>query len=466
MTDVVNDDGRLLSRAQCDDIAARATRYASGGGTTDVQITSWWSGELRWARNQIRLSSDRRNLLVTITRAIGGTRGGARTNQIDDLSIASAVQSAERVVGMAPTVTPSEFEPPPPVLPVPSPRIWSDATYAADAAIRGAVGRIVLDGVDRQGMRSAGFLRMYASTVASAAGLMHAPGTVSTYQRYTLAECSMTVRSPQGTGSGWAGESGYDWTVIDAPVLAARALRKCLASVDPSAVEPGRYTVVLEPQAVYALVQVVVSQALRQSAESGSGPFTAGFDSAVHLYRSKLGMRVADERVTIRHDPMDPRLGIVPSPGMRPVTWIDHGVLTALADTRGYTLVQLNENLPDLGRSSFRMDGGTSTLDAMIAGTPRGLLVTRFAGVRLVDPSSLLCTGVSRDGIWLIENGVVTRPVKNLRFTESPLFMLNNLDAIGQAVPILSDQRPQLSSALVPALKARDFSFTSLVDAT
>ena len=105
------------------------------------------------------------------------------------------------------------------------------------------------------------------------------------------------------------------------------------------------------------------------------------------------------------------------------------------------------------------MSGGDQSLEALIAGTERGILVTRFWYIRPVDPRTVLYTGLTRDGTFLIEKGKITKAVKNFRFNDSPLFLLNNLEAVGQSVRVAE------GGAVVPALKARDFSFTSLSDA-
>ena len=107
------------------------------------------------------------------------------------------------------------------------------------------------------------------------------------------------------------------------------------------------------------------------------------------------------------------------------------------------------------------MSGGNTPVEEMIRTTKRGLLVTRFSNISTLDPASLLATGLTRDGLWLIENGKITKPVKNFRFTESPLFVLNSIEQLGEPVPVFSPSFP----AVVPPLKVRDFSFTSLVDA-
>ncbi|MBX6332536.1 MAG: TldD/PmbA family protein, partial [Gemmatimonadaceae bacterium] len=272
--------------------------------------------------------------------------------------------------------------------------------------------------------------------------------------------------------SGWAGLSSYDWAAIDPQALAARALEKCEASQHPVALEPGRYTVILEPQAVADLLEILASSMYREIPEGGGrGPWALAPDDALKLWRTKLGLKVLDERITISHDPADPELGILPEPWMQPVTWFDKGVLVNLAYNRNYALERLNENAALRGMTGYRMSGGTTSIEEMIATTKRGLLVTRFSNIRTLDDRSLLATGLTRDGLWLIENGKISKAVKNFRFTESPLFVLNAIEQLGQPVPVFRpvkdpyEQSRPLTPAIVPPLKARDFSFTSTIDA-
>jgi predicted Zn-dependent protease len=143
------------------------------------------------------------------------------------------------------------------------------------------------------------------------------------------------------------------------------------------------------------------------------------------------------------------------------VTWIDHGVLVNLPNSRRESLDQLQSDVAFPSSGAFRMSGGTTTITEMIATTKRGILVTRFFGLLELDRRSMLRTGLTRDGLWLIENGTISRAIKNFRFTESPLFVFNNVETLGVPVPVFSPGTP----AIVPPVKARDFSFTSLVDA-
>jgi len=448
-------DKKILSQADCEALAAQAERFAQGGGETPCTVTSWWSGEVRWARNRVSLASDRRNDELHIGRRIKGAVGGVSTNQIDEVSLQGAVQAAERLARYGET-NPDEHREPPPRFDYLTPAIWSDRTFAQPAEERARVAQAIVAPAEEAGMLSFGFLAVQAAGHASIDPAVGRP----LYAPYTTAQCSLTVRDPQGTGSGWAGASSYDWTRIDPAAVARRALEKCLASRHPVTLEPGRYTVILEPQAVHGLVRPVVDDFYgRLGAESLPGPF--------HLrpFYSKLGLQVADSRVTIAQDPLDPDLGLVPftddGQPVRPVTWIDHGMLTHLAYWRDYALEWLHDNDPIVNRWGYRMAGGSATVEDMIRSTRRGLLVTRFSNLERLDPESLLMTGVTRDGLWLIEHGMISKAVKNLRFTESPLFVLNSIDLLGPPERVFSPYAP----AIVPPLKAHDFSFTSTIDA-
>lgn len=478
-------DDRMMTREQCDELTLRISRLTEGGGSTMVRVFSWWSGELRWARNRVTITSDRRQTQLFILRSIRNSVGKAWTNLLDDDSLRSAVRAAERLCALFPGMEVNDMRLPPPELPTPTPLIWSDATFNATAAMRGDIGSFLSQHAAASSMLSAGFLKMNAGVIAQrrfgvgdssngtddqvvGAGdgleLYGAKSNALEYEPYTMSECSMTVRDPDGMGSGWAGVSGYDWSAINGKALAERALEKCLKSLNPVAIEPGRYTVVLEPTAAYSMVGALVAPS-RIAAENGRGPFVLGRDNTLGLFRTKLGMKVVDSRVTISHDPGDPELGESVRPGTTSVAWIENGILKTMANDREtHALPKLNDHLASIGRRSFRMQGGGTSIEEMIASTKRGLLVTRFVNLAMLDPTSLLCTGLTRDGLWLIERGEITKAVKNMRFTESPLFMLNNLEQIGVAVPVFTSSRQQPAPAIVPALKINDFSFTSMVD--
>ena len=170
--------------------------------------------------------------------------------------------------------------------------------------------------------------------------------------------------------------------------------------------------------------------------EEGGG-LIASFAERQRDALTSVGDKVVDERVSISSDPFDPAVAGAPftNEGLptRSTVWIDGGVVKNLNYDRYWA--QKKGVSPTASGGSLRMSGGSSTIEEMIASTPRGLLVTRFWYLRPVDQRTILYTGLTRDGTFLIENGKITRAVKNLRFNDSPVFMLNNLDALGNQRP-------------------------------
>jgi predicted Zn-dependent protease len=175
--------------------------------------------------------------------------------------------------------------------------------------------------------------------------------------------------------------------------------------------------------------------------------------------KNKLNEKIVDERVTIYTDPLDPNL-----PGStwtdeglprKRTEWIQNGVVKKLYYDRFWAREKGTEAVAF--PTGIIMQGGNASLDELIKGTERGVLVTRLWYIRAVDPQTLLYTGLTRDGTFYIENGQIKHPVKNFRFNESPVIMLNNLEALGKA--------ERVDGNLIPPMKIRDFTFTSLSDA-
>ena len=266
------------------------------------------------------------------------------------------------------------------------------------------------------------------------------------------------MRTADGTGSGWAGAEDNDWRKIDFAKVSNAAIEKARLSRNPIALEPGRYTVILEPQAVGDLVSLLGGALQARLADEGRSAFAKPGGN-------KLGERIMDPRVTIISDPQDPQLLLQPFNGeglpSRRMTWIENGVLKALAYSRFWAQKQGKDATP--GAGSLKMLGGPTTTAEMIRSTQRGILVTRLWYLRSVDPRTILYTGLTRDGVFLIEDGKITKAVKNFRFNESPLFMLNNVEAIGPAIRIAGSESS--GTFVMPTLKVRNFNFTSSSDA-
>jgi predicted Zn-dependent protease len=446
---------RYLSRDECEALAKRTLGFVTTADAARININSGSRGNTRFAVNQVSTGGDNFDTAVTVTAYVGRRSASSTTNQLDDASLRQAVQTAERLARLAPEdpeflpeLEPQQYE---------AGRNWSDATASLDPQGRAEAVRAITAPATQGGLVSTGYLdtRAGATAVANSKGLF-------AYTRGSAAALTTTVRTPDGTGSGWAGASHHDWSRIDAASLGARAAEKARASRHPAAIEPGRYTVVFEPTAVGNLVQFISFALTARAADEGRSFFSKPGGG------NKLGMKVVDDRVTILSDPFDADVAGSPFTGeglpTRRSVWIENGVVRNLNYDRYWA--QKKGVSPTASGGSLRMSGGSSSMDEMIASTPRGLLVTRFWYLRPVDQRTILYTGLTRDGTFLIENGKITRAVKNLRFNDSPVFMLNNLDALGTPVRVsASEDGGPGQAVMVPPLKVRDFNFTSLSDA-
>ncbi len=475
-------DHGMMSREDTERILSHLQEIRNHKGSYRFNVSSTWSSDMRWARNRASMTSDRRKVMVVVFCEIAGGRGSAVTNQIDNTSLEGVLRMAERtslkVADQRSTDIPLEL---PPMGKMPNATTWSDRTINRTVEESAKIVQYATSLAEEKQLLSAGYIESHGMTVASRFIDVH-DRMHQLYSAMTQAQCSATVRHPMGTASGWAGLARYDLGKVDEAAIAARAVEKCVSSLDPVRIEPGRYTVILEPQAVADLILPMFESgdshpARRGSAENSSmqNPFFMSFDRSVMRDISKIGIKIVDERITISHDPNDPELGILGGPGTGPVTWIDKGVLTGMTYDKGYAIKELNEDGQVERRMSLRMEGGDTSIDEMIAGTQRGLLVSRLSKLRVVDRRSLLMTGVTRDGLWLIEKGKISKSVRNFRISESPLFALNNVDQLGVPAPVykpftIPEAAPlfiqfALSQVIVPPLKVNDFSFTSTIDA-
>ena len=423
------------------------------------EVEAWLSGGsqvlTRFAENGIHQNVADRSYELTVRAAFGKRTARADTNRLDEAGIRACVANAERLARLAPED--------PELLPELGPQQyqeainWSDATASLEPEARADAVRAITEPARRAGFISTGYIEANANSfaIANSKGLF-------AYSRNTSTAFTTTVRTPDGTGSGWAGASDNDWRRIDPRLLAERAIEKARRSVNPVAIEPGRYTVVLEPTAVANLVQLISGAVNARGADEGRSFFSKAGGG------NKIGEKVVDERVTLVSDPLDPRVpaNTFGGDGMptQKVTWIENGVVKNLAYDRFWA--QKTGKAPVNAGGTLAMQGGTKSIEELVAGTERGILVTRFWYIRGVDPRTILFTGLTRDGTFLIENGKVTRPVKNLRYNESPIFMLNNLMDMGRPERVSASESGGPGQAIiVPPLKCRDFNFTSTSDA-
>ena len=446
-----------LSRDDARRLADRVLAFSKAEGC-QVNIGSGASGNTRYAVQGISTAGDTTNATVTVASRFGKRVASVTTNVFDDDGLRRAVETSERLARIAPEN--------PELMPLLGAQRYAEipafsrTTAGLDAARRAQAVSGALGVVDRAGLVAAGFVERVAGAgaVANSAGLF-------AYHASTAAVHTLTVRTPDGQGSGWAGTAHSDWgKMTRAETLAERATRKAQGSREPTTLEPGKYTVVLEPTAAGNLLRLLAFAMNARQADEGRSFFSKRGGG------NKLGEKVVDERVTIVSDPVDPDLLLSPYTGeglpVERTTWIENGVVQNLAYDRFWADKQGKKPVPFPG--GFKMTGGTATTDELIAQVDRGVLVTRFWYIRSVDPRIVLYTGLTRDGVFLIERGKVTRAVRNFRFNESPVTMLNNLVALGRPERVSASESGGVErggAVVVPAIVCRDFTFSSVSEA-
>ena len=443
----------MMSRSEAQAFLERVVKL-SRADTIGVQIGGGYNGNIRFAANRISTSGGVSNSQLVVQSGYGPKHAVVTTADFSDAGIERAVRQSEAIAKLAPD-DPENM----PLLPpqqYTDVKAYFDSTANLTAADRAAAAHTALDAAKAAGdLAAAGFIIAGSgyNAIASNTGMFaYFPATSANYQ--------LTVRTNDGTGSGWAAADHPDWSQIDFKAVSDRAIQKARASRNPVAVEPGRYTVILEPQAVGDLVQLLAFSLDARSADEGRSAFSKTGGG------TKIGEKIVDSKVTIFSDPADPQLLGQPWNGeglpLNREMWIEDGVLKQLAYSR-FWAQKKNTRPNNGGLGAVKMVGGNASTEEMIASTPRGILVTRLWYLRQVDPRTVLYTGLTRDGTFLIENGKVTKAVKNLRFNESPLFMLNNLEMLGRAERVAGTESG--GNVVFPTIKVKDFNFTSLSDA-
>ncbi|MEZ4219321.1 MAG: TldD/PmbA family protein [Polyangiaceae bacterium] len=385
-----------------------------------VNVSLGRAQNTRFAVGEITTSGDTDATDLALSVAIGKRHASATTTDLRREGLDALVERAVTMAKLAPED--------PEYVPVlgaasypPSPDDYDDATARPSHELRARAARTVLDDAAKQKVVPAGFFETSAltRTVATSRGL-------SASHRSSFASLTMTVRTPDGTGSGWAGAEAVRVGAIDTGTLARTAIDKAIRSRQPQSLAPGDYTVVLEPSAVGDLLSYLVWALDARAAHEGRSFFAKGKGD------TKLGQPLIAKALSLRSDPLDPRTPGATFDGegvpLRKTDWFDKGVLRALSFSRYWA--QQKQAEPSGSHGTFLLTGGDAVSSgALVKQVKRGLLVTRFWYIRWLSPRDLTVTGLTRDGVFLIENGEVTRPVNNFRFNQSPLEMLANCRA-------------------------------------
>jgi predicted Zn-dependent protease len=423
----------------------------------EVRFSGGERSATRYANSSITANLIEHDQEAQITVRFGQKSATATTHQFDDDTLKRTIERAQMLARRKPDN--------PELMPlVKPPQSYVEIDAALPSAVnfgpaeRAKMVKISTDICEKRGVLGAGFIPKFDWVDASA----NSEG-LFTYFHYADASFILTCRTPDQTGSGWAGTTGVkDMKNIDAEALTNVAADKALRSRKPRALEPGNYTVILEPRPAARYLSLILGSLNARNAEEGRS-----FMSGKNRGESKLGEKVFGDNFTLRSEIGNPVLRQSPigQDGLpaRSITWVEKGVVKNLFYDRFWAQRQKKEPTGTTPGMSLVMEGGTATVDEMIKATKRGLLVSFFWYIRPVDNMTLLNTGMTRDGLFLIENGKIVGPVQNFRWNESPAVSFNNITMLGKPVPMHTGEAyDNPGTALVPPMMLEDFTMTSI----
>lgn len=435
----------IYSESQAKELLAKVVKY-SKADHFEANLSGNTGGNIRYARNSVSTSGVEENTTLVVQSVFGKKVGTATINEFDDASLEKVVRRSEELAKLAPEN--SEYMEPLGPQTYAKSNAYSEATAKITPEYRAQAAFDSIDPSKKNKMIAAGFLQDSAGFNA----MMNSKGLFA-YNKSSNVDFTITIRTEDGKGSGWASRDFNDVSKLNTKVASQIAIDKAAASASAIAIEPGRYTVILEPAAASGLLQNLFYSLNMRSADEGRSFMSKAGGG------TKLGEKMFDERVSFYSDPLNSEVptGTWSGDGLplEKTMWVENGVVKNLFVDRFWAKEKGIKPVPRPANGI--MVGGNKTTEQLIKETERGILVTRTWYIRMVDPQSLLVTGLTRDGTFYIENGKIKHAVKNFRFNESPIIMLNNIEDLGKP--------ERIEGNLIPPMKIRDFNFTSLSDA-
>jgi PmbA protein len=471
----------MLSRDQAADIFARIRKQA----TADEVECLFYGGRsalTRFANNTIHQNVAEENSGVSVRTVFGGRTARATTNKFDEESLTDVVRASESLARMQ--------EPDAELLPVPDAGESAHSTPSQESFAQGrlratqppsrhfeetagltpaqraeAVAKVVSI-AQKQNLTAAGIF----SSAETVEGVFNSRG-LSAWHTQTSAEISITMLAPDS--SGWQKANSPDVTRLDPVKLAEIAAEKAAASAVPRQIDPGKYTVILEPAAVLDTVGFAFY-------DFGG---LAILDQRSFL-SNRIGTQLFGDNISIWDDVAHPLQSGSPFDGegmaRQRRQLVENGVVKQLVYARG-TAAKMKKSehaakvgpievtghgfpIPnEIGEAPmnivFEPPKEPKTVEQMIASTERGILVTRLWYIREVDPYEKILTGMTRDGTFLVEDGKVVCGLRNFRFNQSLIEMLSNVEAMSTPVRTSGEESFDM---VVPAMKVRDFNFTEV----
>ncbi len=423
---------------------------------TEVVYQGTESALTRFATNHIHQNVAECNAELRVRAVVGKRVGVATTNRLDDESLRQVVEQALAIARIQPENP--EFSSLPAPQPIQTAPSYSERTAGFTPEERARRVGIIVQLAKEQGLEAAGAFSTGINTIAVANSL----GTFAHEQR-TDSEFHAVVMADE-RGSGYTQNAATDASTLDFEAMAREAVEKAQRSRNPIDIPLGEYQVVLDAYAVADMLQNLILMGLSALAVQEERSFMNG----------QFGKRIAHPDVTLYDDGHDPA-GLPQAfdyegvPKQR-VVLIDHGVANAVVYD---SLTAAREGKANTGHAlpapntygplplHMMMEAGNASVEELIRGVASGIYVTRFHYTNTLHPVKTLFTGMTRDGTFLIENGELTRPVKNLRFTQSILTVLQGVQGVGRQRIQSADYVP----VVAPAIRAARFNFTGITGA-
>ncbi len=415
-----------------------------------VSLTAQHTANTRFANNEITSGGDVEEMALSLQLALGLRTATATTNQVDDASLKTLV---ERVLAMA-----KHCPEDPELMPVLGPQTYGKSPMAFDPEIerletqtRARIAKEAIDTGRSSALQMAGYLEQNTSLEGHATSA----GLIALHPSTSLS-VSMTARTKDGTGSGHVDNVSRRFKGIDAVALAAQACATAVASAKPKRLEPGRYTVILEPLAAMEIASSFQQVMSARRADEGRSFFSKPGGG------TREGEELLSKLVTLRSDWSSAEAPGLPFDNeglpLKPVTWVDQGTITTLAADRYWA--KTHHRTVTGAFAGLVMSPGASTREALIRGVQRGVLISRFWYTNFTDREATMLTGLTRDGTFLIENGELVGSVNNFRFNQSLALALKNVDALESRLSLTD-----LVDCAAPALRTHEFNLASTSDA-
>lgn len=443
----------ILSREDAEKLVKKILSY-SKADSASVSLYGSNSNNLRFALNTVSTCGAIDSLEAGITSNFGKKSGTVSITKFEDSDIETGIRKSEEIANLTPEN--KEFMPPPEKQSeYPDVKEFYEDTDNLNPQNISELVSYTLNKAVKKDLNSFGYFEKESgfNALGNTKGLF-------AFHKNTLAKFSNTMRTKDSTGSSKIDRSYADINLLDVKKLSDKVAERAELSANPAKYDPGKYVTILDNAAVCDILDNLIGYMNRRSSDEGRSFFSDKTNG------NKIGQKIAGENVNIFSDPGFSEAPSYPfsNEGIpyKKVEWISNGILKNLYSNRYWAEKTNSEYVPYPG--NIIMTGKNKSVEDLISSTENGIFVTRLWYIRSVDPRQILLTGLTRDGVFLIENGKIKTAVNNFRFNESPVNILNNVIDMSISEKVVGSESGN-AKIVVPALKLSEFNFSTVSDA-